>query len=60
MGVVTWYCASMAGIDQFRSASDADPTFQTYVDRVASLCSAPVQQRLLRILVNFVPGAFRR
>jgi hypothetical protein len=45
--------ASMAAMDEFRSANDTDSTFQSYAERVASLSRTPFQQRVLRILVPF-------
>jgi len=50
---VTLLFASMADIDQFRSANEQDPTFPPYLSKVASLSRAPVQQRMQRILAPF-------
>ena len=50
---VTLLFASMADIDQSRSANEQDPTFLSYVNKVASLSRAPAQQRMHRLLANF-------
>ena len=51
--VVTLLFASMADMDLHRSANDSDPTFRPFLDKVASLSRAPVQQRIQRILAPF-------
>jgi hypothetical protein len=50
---VTLLFASMADMDLFRSANEKDATFLPYLNKVASLSRAPVQQRMQRILAPF-------
>lgn len=50
---VTLLFGSMADIDQFRAGNEKDPTFAPFLNKVASLSRAPVQQRMQRILAPF-------
>ena len=47
---------SMADMDTFFEANQKDPNFRAFLDKVASLCRAPVQQRIQRILVPIGPA----
>ena len=46
---------SMADMEQFFAANDADPTFRTFLGKVGSLTRAPLQQRIHRVLAPFPP-----
>jgi hypothetical protein len=50
---VTLLFGSMADIDKFRAAQEKDASFMPYVNKVASLCRTPFQQRFQRILAPF-------
>ena len=50
---VTLLFASMADMEMYRSANQADSAFVAYQTKVASLSRTPMQQRIQRILANF-------
>ncbi|HZT06053.1 MAG TPA: hypothetical protein VFC51_03415 [Chloroflexota bacterium] len=50
---VTMLFASMADMDAHRAANASDRSFQPYLNKVASLCRAPMQQRIQRIIAPF-------
>ncbi len=50
---VTLLFGSMADMDTFFDANQTDPTFRPFLAKAASLCRAPVQQRIQRIIAPF-------
>jgi len=50
---VTLLFGSMADMDTFFAANEADTSFPTYVKKIASLTRTPLQQRIQRIIAPF-------
>jgi hypothetical protein len=51
--VTTLLFTNLAEVDKFRAVNDYDPTFASFVQKVASLTRGPTQQRMARILIPF-------